>query len=179
MDATELEATTVQPSVPSIAASKSSSTACECDQAAGSSDELVPGYLGYCVHSRPQEIPVKEDKAIANMMLMLQAILIMQFTMSEFVHCKLGSTPPASRAHSKEAAAQPQSEQTVDWWSELTVLGCVTKNMAYQWVLWLHQAVWLRFLPVITTARNLMRNLVKIEKWKQVREVFTRKHSEN
>merc|ERR1719318_850639 len=138
MDATELEATTVQPSVPSIAASKSSSTACECDQAAGSSDELVPGYLGCCIHSRPQEILVKEDKVIANMMLMLQAILVMVFTMSESVHCKLGSrgnsTSP-SRAHFKKAAAQPQSEQKVDWWRRLTEVGCVTRMMAYQWVL--------------------------------------------
>ena len=127
------------------------------------------------MHTRPQEILVKEDKGIANMLLLLQAILVMLFTMSEFVHCKLGSTTPPSMAHSKKAAAQPQPEQTVGWWREVTELGCVTRKMAH----WLHQAVWQRFLLVITTARRLVKNLRKREKWKQVRDVFTRNDHEN
>ena len=126
------------------------------------------------MHSRPQEILVEEDKSIANMLLLLQATLLMLFTMSEFVHCNLGSTPPPFSADSKKAAARHQAEQTVDWRREFTELGCVTRKMAYQWFLWLHQAVWLRFLSVITSARNLVNNLGRREKWMQVKDVFTR-----
>ena len=131
------------------------------------------------MHTRPQEILVKEDKGIANMLVLLQAILVMLYTMSELMHCKLGCTTPPSRAHSKKAAAQPQPEQTVEWWRVITELGCVARSMAYQWILWLHQAVWQRFLLVITTARRLVKNLRKREKWKQVRDVFTRNDHEN
>jgi len=128
-----------------------------------SSDKPVTGVATCCMHSRAQENFVKEDKGIASMILLLQAILVMQFNL----------------AHSMKAAAQHQSEQRVDWGRSFTELEGMTRRMAYQWILWLHQAVWLRFLTVITLARNLVRNLVNIEKWKQVRDVFVRDANEN
>jgi len=201
MDATELEATFAYPSVASQTSSTRDSATrsitarikgittsqlssrtsfgyspCPTfeSETTGSSDEPDTGIVSCCtMHSRSQKILMKEDKGIDNMLLLLQAILVMLFTMSEFVHCNLGRTPPHLSAQSKKVTAQTQSEQTVDW-REFTELGCVTRKMIYQWVLWLHQAVWLSFLSVITSAWNLVNNVGKREKWKQVKDVFTR-----
>ena len=109
------------------------------------------------------------------MLMHLQAILVMIITLSEFIHSNINTMPLEQPSYAPPASQEwTFSDQMVPLGGKVEFgdLVGLSRILAWQWFLWMHQTVWIKVMSVMIRTSSVLKNLGRWGNWKKVKDIF-------